>query len=373
MATTKIKDVIQDIDLKKAPVGSLPYLEIGDVDIHTKKYELKSKVSVSGAVFCPKDVVIVSKVRPSRGAVSLTESEIVVSSAFTLLKVDASKCLPEYLFYYLAWNQDFFSYLSSKATGVTYPTVKEIEILNYSIKKLPSLKEQGRIVALVKEAEDLKSKRIKANQKIESFVPALFSKMLNSEILPLVSLGEVANVKIGPFGTQLHASDYVENAVPLVNPTHIINGKIYTDQKLTVQQNKVHDLHQYIMRTGDVVLGRRGEMGRCALVTNKEDGYLCGTGSLFLTPNKKINSLVLNTILSSKEIKKQLEENARGVTMKNLNIRVVENIKIHLPPIELQNKFAELVKEIEIQKEKQIKSTQMVDDLFNAVMAKSFA
>ena len=96
---------------------------------------------------------------------------------------------------------------------------------------------------------------------------------------------QVDLIQIGPFGTQLHQEDYIENGIPLINPSHIKNGKIIPNHKLTVSQSKYEELTQYHLRLNDVLLGRRGEMGRCALVTKKEVGWLCGTGSLFLRHN----------------------------------------------------------------------------------------
>jgi type I restriction enzyme S subunit len=92
------------------------------------------------------------------------------------------------------------------------------------------------------------------------------------------------------------------------------------------------------------------------------------------TDKKKINPLYLwASLLFDSKVRKQTQNVSKGAIMEGWNSTIIKNLLVSLPPIELQNKFADLVKEIEKQKEEQLRSTQMVDELFNAVMAKSFS
>ena len=88
----------------------------------------------------------------------------------------------------------------------------------------------------------------------------------------------------GPFGSMLHKSDYVSKGIPLVNPANIVNGKIIPLEKMMVSEDTAKRLETYTLCSGMIVIGRRGEMGRCAVVGEKEHGWICGTGSFFLTP-----------------------------------------------------------------------------------------
>ena len=79
-------------------------------------------------------------------------------------------------------------------------------------------------------------------------------------------------------------------------------------------------------------MGRRGEMGRCAVITEHEKEWLCGTGSLFIRPhNSGIFSDYLCKLLSGKAIKSHLESESQGATMLNLNKTIVGNINIPVP------------------------------------------
>ena len=152
-------------------------------------------------------------------------------------------------------------------------------------------------------------------------------------------------IQIGPFGSQLHQHDYVSNEIPLINPTHIKNGKIVADNDFTITGEKKDSLPNYILTEGDVIMGRRGEMGRCAMVTKKEDGWFCGTGSLYIRPDKKqVNSSYLFYYLSSRKIKEHLEKVGAGTTMTNLNLKIIKSIPFLKPPIKVQES---IINEIE--------------------------
>src|SRR5439155_20189341 len=90
-------------------------------------------------------------------------------------------------------------------------------------------------------------------------------------------LDAVAALQNGPFGSLLHRSDYVSGAIPLINPANIVDGRLVANPDITVGLDVLERLPAYVMRPGDVVLGRRGEMGRAALDTSERDAWFCGT------------------------------------------------------------------------------------------------
>jgi type I restriction enzyme S subunit len=170
----------------------------------------------------------------------------------------------------------------------------------------------------------------------------------------LKDLKDIAFIQTGPFGTQLHKEDYVENGIPLINPTNIKNGIIIPNFKLCVDRHKYDKLKEYHLKKGDIIMGRRGEMGRCALINDKEDGWFCGTGSLFIrlkTPNE-ILSFYLNEYLSSDSIKNFLQKESRGVTMANLNKDIVGKIKINIPPENVLTSFMKIKLKVDSIKKK---------------------
>lgn len=160
-----------------------------------------------------------------------------------------------------------------------------------------------------------------------------------------VKVASICELRIGPFGSALHKNDYISGGHPLINPSHIIGSSIIPDADLTVSDDKYKSLEAYHLLPGDIVLGRRGEIGRCAVVQDK--GFLCGTGSMVLRPRAGVRSEYLQRVVSFPSFRQALERNAVGVTMKNLNAKIVGAADMYLPSINQQDDFISFTKQVD--------------------------
>ena len=183
-------------------------------------------------------------------------------------------------------------------------------------------------------------------------------------------LGELAEIKIGPFGTLLHKEDYIQNAHALVNPSHIIDGKIAVDMKLTVSDDKYNELSAYHLNIDDVVMGRRGEMGRCAVVS--KSGLLCGTGSMIIRSNGRLKADYIQKIISFPSFKTTIEDMAVGQTMPNLNVPIVSKFMIICPPIEVQEQYYSFVEQTDKSKLAVKQVLEKAETLKKALMQEYF-
>ena len=153
----------------------------------------------------------------------------------------------------------------------------------------------------------------------------------------VVELGDICKgIITGPFGSALHQSDYVEGGIPVINPQNIVDGTISTDDVKMVSEATRDRLVKFTVQEGDIVVGRRGEMGRCGVVTSAMNGWLCGTGSFAIQLKDESLAHFVHLQISSPKVKQYLEDQAVGVTMKNLNQRVLSSIQIPLPSLETQ-------------------------------------
>lgn len=244
---------------------------------------------------------------------------------------------------------------------------------------LPPLAEQRRIARILDAVETLQAKRREALAQLDTLLQSTFLDMFGDPVTNPMGweVREISRTKsrvqIGPFGSLLHKDDYVVDGVPLVNPMHIVAGEIQIGNEQTVSEEKAATLSNYRLQTGDVVMGRRGEMGRCAIVSDSEAGMLCGTGSVFFRPHPdELSSLFLARTLSSDSMKRVLERLSQGVTMANLNRTMLKGLKVELPPLELQHRFAALVESVERQKASQRAHLSELDTLFASLQSRAF-
>lgn len=143
----------------------------------------------------------------------------------------------------------------------------------------------------------------------------------------------------GPFGSVIHQEDYVANGVPLINPSHMVNGRIVSDPRITLNQSDAARLSAYALSAGDIVLARRGEVGRYALVTEREHGWLCGTGSFFVRLLPECNRLYLGLVFTDSRFRRHLQGESIGTTMTNLNQRILLEALIAVPPLPEQSRI----------------------------------
>jgi type I restriction enzyme S subunit len=165
-----------------------------------------------------------------------------------------------------------------------------------------------------------------------------------------VTLGEICTaqkgaIQTGPFGSQLHTSDYKEIGIPVVMPTNIGDGGIDETGIARIDQSDVERLSQHKLRVGDIVFSRRGDVTKNALIRPHEVGWLCGTGCLKvrLGDESKARAKFISYCLRHPDIKDWLIRHAVGATMPNLNTAILSAVPIHLPPLKDQLEIASIL------------------------------
>lgn len=160
-----------------------------------------------------------------------------------------------------------------------------------------------------------------------------------------VNLGELCSIfSTGPFGSMVHKSDYVgKDGVPLVNPINISSGMVSEQSLMMVSEEKATELRRYKLNKNDIVIARRGDLSKCAVITEIEEGWLCGTGSFFLHI-PFVEPRYFQLFYLSDYVQTELDKRCVGATMSNLNQDVLGNIPFMLPPYAEQKRIMNEVK-----------------------------
>jgi type I restriction enzyme, S subunit len=169
-----------------------------------------------------------------------------------------------------------------------------------------------------------------------------------------MTLGQVCersggNIQTGPFGSQLHASDYVAVGTPSVMPQNIGDNRILNDGIARVSDSDIARLAKYLLRKGDIVYSRRGDVERRALIRAENDGWLCGTGCLRvrIADTTQFDPRFVSFALGLPEVRQWISRHAVGATMLNLNTAILSATPLRVPAVDVQGRIADLLSAID--------------------------
>ena len=149
----------------------------------------------------------------------------------------------------------------------------------------------------------------------------------------------------GPFGTMLHKEDYTDNGVAVINPTNIINHKISLNNIKQISFAKAKELQGYAVNKGDIILARRGDLRKSAIITDFEDSCIAGTGSFIFHLLGIVNSFFILFYISP-YVQDYLITDSIGTTMNNLNQKLLSRLLIPIPSRAEQVRIVSVVDEL---------------------------
>ncbi|MEU6036048.1 restriction endonuclease subunit S [Actinomadura sp. NPDC047616] len=280
----------------------------------------------------------------------------VVSPAYTVLRATPGH-EPRYYKYYFR-SAPLISQLANITQGIRQGQTIDVDAFRDLDIPVPPLEEQRRIadfldaeISRIDRMLELRKRSVELLQerlgvKVDRLIRGCEHK--ETKLAEYAALGHVAatwrqgrlrsidcEVQTGPFGSQLHAEDYVENAWPVINPANITAAGLVADERVTVTDNTRKRLSRHVLKAGDVIFGRRGELGRAAVVTTKESGWVCGTGCLRLRFRDKtaFHAGYLQRYLGIPATRHYFQLHAIGSTMPNLSTPILLNMPLLIPPL----------------------------------------
>ncbi|QGU00894.1 Type I restriction-modification system, specificity subunit S [Candidatus Syntrophocurvum alkaliphilum] len=323
------------------------------------------------------DILIV-KDGATTGKVSFVSSDFpyeqaAINEHLFRLAVDEKIVYPKYLFYYLSSSKGQSEILKDfRGATIGGITLKVADIVKVPIL---SLDIQHQIVLALDQAQELIDKRKEQIEKLDEFLQSVFLNMFgvlssNNMNWSTSTLGEACYfIKDGP-----HKSlNYVESGIPFISVNNIINGK--WDLK-NVRYISHEDYELYSKRCkpekGDILYTKGGTTGYAKLVDVDFDFLNWVHIAVLKYSNNLLNGRYLEFLLNTDYCYRQSQQYTRGVANRDLVLSQIKKIKILIPPLSLQNKFAQIVEETEKQREQMEKSLVEMENLFNSIMQKAF-
>jgi type I restriction enzyme S subunit len=309
----------------------------------------------------------VISLRSFEGGIEVSHCRGIISPAYTVLapRLEANQGYYSRFFK----SADFIRSLTLFVTGIREGQNIDYERMSRAFMPLPPAEEQAAIGRFLDWANGRLERAIGAKRKVIALLneqkQAIIHRAVTRGLDPSVPLKpsgipwlgdipghwEVATIgaastliQTGPFGSQLHSHEYVAEGTPVINPSHIASGQLRASASVTIDEGKVRELSRHMLRSGDVVIARRGELGRCALVTPAEEGWICGTGSLLLRCRlSAVTPAFFQLVFSSRGMADMLSLFSIGATMANLNAGMVARQRLPVPPLDEQERIVRFV------------------------------
>ena len=188
------------------------------------------------------------------------------------------------------------------------------------------------------------------------------------------TIGELCETQTGPFGSQLHNEDYVDNGTPIVTVEHL-GSKNFTNQNLPcVSDNDKERLSKYILKEGDIVFSRVGSVDRCSYVSNLNNGWLFSGRCLRIRSKDKnaLNDQFIYYHFCNPKIKTFIRNIAVGATMPSINTKLMNEVPISLPPLTVQKKIAGILSALDEKIETNRKINARLEEMAHAIFKSWF-
>lgn len=307
------------------------------------------------------------------------EDQVIVSPLYNVFSV-SPELNQQYLYYYL--KSDFALHrIKAVATGSVRDNLKLEMLKNFPI-RIPSVEEQEYIVQALDKAKNIIDLRRNELQKFDDLIRARFVEMFGDLANPECKWNKYPlinaclnkdDIKCGPFGTQLSKDEYTAEGIavweiPQINmgfqcaPTHFLT------------EEKANQLEAYSLIPGDIAMSRKGNVGKCALFPEEYSNGSIHSDVLRIRVDKKnVNPVFMMYQLHfSKAVTRQIELVSSGAIMAGVNVTKLKQICVHIPPIELQQKFADFVAQIDKSKATVQKALDETQLLFDSLMQQYF-
>ena len=258
----------------------------------------------------------------------------------------------------LGTSYEKYVQVTSQRSG--QPGVNAQEYSEYSL-LVPSSAEQKKIGGFLCQLDNLITLHQRKYQKLITVKKSMLEKMFprdgsnNPEIRFIGftdpweqrKLGDIADTKTGPFGTQLSAKEYTTSGIPVINVKNIGSGCIQENDLDYVSEGTAKRLNDHIIRENDIVFGRKGAIGRHAIIGKTQNNWVQGSDCIRVRFKPGIVASYVNAQLQTTNVIDYLSMNAYGSTMLTLTTDMINSIPLLMPEEAEQAEIAHVFSDID--------------------------
>lgn len=303
--------------------------------------------------------------RGTCGIINISKPKSYINgNAMCLDNLDEEQFRLKYLYYYFK-NYNFNDIIS----GSTVPQIT-IQGLNKVKVKVLSLKEQDKIIKQLEKTDTLISIKKEELNNYDKLIKSQFFEMFKNSESAVEKLGNNC-IKITD-GTH-KTPNYIQDGITFISAKNIINEKLdFSDVKYISCEEYKEIQKRCNTEKGDILLSKSGSLGAPVILDTDVPVGLFESLAVIKYDRNKLNGIFLCEQLKSDKVQKQFRSESKGIAIKHLHLNVLKNIDIVVPSLELQNKFAKLVEQINKQKDQCKESLKKLEEMQSALMQEYF-
>lgn len=360
--------------------GTIPWAKIGDIENSQNGwiFETEEKItelglkSINNRLF-PKGTLLFA-MYGSVGKTSFAGTEMSSNQAILGIRPHRNILDVKYLNY---WIKSRIKDFESQSRGVALKNLSATIMKDQSI-PLPPLQVQRSLIAILDKADELRQNDKKILEKYDQLAHNVFIEMfgdtyLNNNGWEVRTLSEIViNDKIITYGI-VQAGPNIPDGIPYIRTGDIVDGKILTNQLLKTSAQIAKSYERSKCNSGDIIMSIRATVGTCAILPESLNGANLTQGTARISVNHEIaNPVYIYYALKSRGIQKKIKIETKGATFKEITLGRLRSIQIPIPPLDIQNKFAGLIANIDQQKLLSIQSLQKSEELFQSLLQRAF-
>jgi type I restriction enzyme S subunit len=306
---------------------------------------------------------------------------VVFSNHFVRLRVDDKRLDPWYLARWLTHQQQRRVFESLCTQWVNQASVRKNDLLSLRI-PLPPLPEQKRIAAILAKADRLRRLRRTALDLSDTYPQSVFLERFYTNASPdwpRVTIASLAKkgkntIRTGPFGSQLLHSEFVDEGIAVLGIDNAVQNRFVWGKPRFITEEKYQQLKRYTVFPGDIIITIMATTGRCTIIPDDiplaiNTKHLC---CITLDQSRCLPTYLQSCFINHPSVLQQLGVSERGAVMPGLNMQIIKELVVPLPPLPLQQEFARIVHQFERLRVQQREAQRQAEHLFQTLLHRAF-